>query len=61
MYSLLLIMKKKNVKGKWAANKNKKEKKKSSGYSRLCCKTMGTKKEEQKAWCSPQCLAIRSH
>lgn len=27
MYSLLLIMKKKNVKGKWAANKKKKEKK----------------------------------
>lgn len=27
MYSLLLIMKKKNVKGKWAANKKKKKKK----------------------------------
>lgn len=26
MYSLLLIMKKKNVKGKWAANKKKKKK-----------------------------------
>lgn len=28
MYSLLLIMKKKNVKGKWAANKKRKKKKK---------------------------------
>lgn len=27
MYSLLLIMKKKNVKGKWAANKKRKKKK----------------------------------
>lgn len=26
MYSLLLIMKKKNVKGKWAANKKRKKK-----------------------------------
>lgn len=27
MYSLLLIMKKKNVKGKWAANKKERKKK----------------------------------
>lgn len=60
MYSLLPIMKKKMLKENGLQTK-KRKKKKSSGYSRLCCKTMGTKKEEQKAWCSPQCLAIRSH